>query len=268
MKNQKPQKRKTWLLTLSIIMTAIVSLSLINTTFATNNNLKKIKGSSTPKLHGGTADNGYIVFVANGRFESVDGSILKDGIVNGDGLNFQKNVMNRTNDEINELRQEAINFFNQRFGIDVETNTSIIFTGYEMDPRINLKAFTVSGEKVPANGYPVDDGGWAIIITDPAGITLGGSWDGFHIPANSMLLFGEVVINTDSDIINVHYESDTPFVLDQFNAAQVRFKSENNKFGEGSIGGIARLNMLNSESLLLQVDIKNILTAPGILSEF
>ena len=246
--------KKTWLSTLLLIM-SMIGLMLSNMAIA-----------STPKLPGSSADRALIVFVANGRFESTDGSIFKDGIVEGDGMNFQKNVMNRTDEEIETLKQEAVDFFLQRFGINVYTSSSIVFTGYEMDPRINLKAFTVSGEKVPTTGFPVDDGGWAVIVTDPAGLTLGGAWAGSHIPAGSMLLHGEVVFSADSKRINVHYESDTPFIMDQFKAAQVRFKADNEKFGEAAIGGIARIMLLDPETLELQVDIKNILTAPGILS--
>ncbi len=268
MKNIKQAKKLNWVF--AAVVAALSTLAVVPNAYSYGYKHKYFDVTPAIKTPSGTADDGYIVFVANGRFQSADGSFMKDGIVGGDGVDFQKNIMGRSDSEIADLESQAIEFFANRFGVDVENNPDIIFTGYEVDPGINLRAYTVAGQSVPSSGWHVDDGGWAVFVVNPEGITLGGAWEGFHLPANSALFFGDYKINgtdkfgRDKDIV-IHYESDIPFIMGQFGAGQIRCKTDSDKYGVGAAGGAARFTILNDD-LLMQVDAKNIITFPGVQS--
>lgn len=179
--------------------------------------------------------NKYIIFMANGIYESVDGSILVDGLIVGDGMGFQKDIMERSDDEIEEVRQDALDFFAERYGVDPISNTEdFYFTGYQIDPRIDYRAYTASREAAPAEGWETFDGGYAVVVTNPEGVTLGGEYEGIHIQAGALLVFGEYKIMRDGskEPIVLRYRSVQPAT-----DGLIRCEFENDKYGAGLGGG-------------------------------
>lgn len=265
MKQNRLIFRKAKLLLVFAVVT-VLGMTFANTVSAQGHHNTNAKGvTPTPD---GTASKGYLAFIGNGRFRSVDGSIMKDGLVMGDGLDFQHNVRGRSDEEIEARRAEAVAFFKDRFGIDVEIHPGIVFTGYEVDPRINMRAYVVSGENVSKEGWKIDDGGFGAFVVDSAGVTLSGAWEGVHLPAASVLFFGEYVIRAEredgeKEELVIHYESDIPFTRDQFGAGKVLYKAISEEFGRGFAGGITRFQFLDDD-FLLQLDVRNIVTFPGI----
>ena len=125
-----------------------------------------------------------------------------------DGDYFHKVIMDRTDAEIAILEVLAKDFYLQRFGIDVDDPDNvgrIVFQRWTVDPRMNYRNYVAAGKKVPAGGWFIYDGGWAVVIIDPNGYTLGGEWDGYHTQPDTLLFFGNYRImetNASGRVVN------------------------------------------------------------------
>lgn len=119
----------------------------------------------------------------------------------------------RSDAEIEQDRANAIEFFQQRFGIDVVDNENVMFTSFTFDPRNEYRAYVVAGRDVPPEGWVVRDGGWSVAVTNPDGLTLGGEYEGVQVPQGSMMVFGDYNIDVPGeDPIIIHYQSGGPII--------------------------------------------------------
>jgi len=109
---------------------------------------------------------------------------------------FQTEVMGRSAAEIEADRQAAIAFYQRRFGLDFsggDTDGAASFGPFMDARRNNYRAYTISGENVPGDGWFVDGGGWMVQI-GAGGMTLHGSYGGAGgqaVPQGSGMVFGE-----------------------------------------------------------------------------
>jgi hypothetical protein len=128
------------------------------------------------------------------RFDEFD-EFMPDAIED-----FQKAVRGRTDEEIEAFRLEALDYFKNIAGIDFadpETAQRWLLMPFYTDPRAGIKCYTISGERTPADGWPVHDGGWRVILADPAGSVLGGEYDGVEVPFLTTFVYAEYVIERD-----------------------------------------------------------------------
>lgn len=101
----------------------------------------------------------YLVFMANGVFSPEE--MMRDGAT------FQHGVMGRSPEEVAANKAEAVAFFAERFGVDFSTSDhvqGINLFGFELTPDANYRAYTISGETLPSDGWVVRDGdgpGWS-----------------------------------------------------------------------------------------------------------
>lgn len=207
----------------------------------------------------------YLEFIGTGQFLSVDGGIFVDGLFDGDGMHWQKTIMQRTNEQIEERRLAAIEYFEVRYGIQIEGNDSVYFTGFEVDPRSHFRVYTFSGRDVPPEGWSMRLGGWGVFVFDPDGIPLGGEFEGQHAPSGAGILFGDYNILTDSsEEIIIHYEMSQPLILNQFGGAVLEFDIFSDEFGEGVSGGSRSTTVPDpSNPRLIQQDVKVVFSFPG-----
>ncbi len=127
-----------------------------------------------------------MTFISTRPFDSVDGTFFLDGMVDGDGMDFFKNVMGLTDAEIDEKRENAIAFYMDRFGLDVN-DPRLYLTGFQIDPAADYRVVMMSGKRNNVGkGLPIVDGGFALAVVDPEGIELGGEFEGTHVPAGTM----------------------------------------------------------------------------------
>lgn len=217
----------------------------------------------------------YIVFLGDGVYKSVDGSIMTGGIANANeaGLKFQRKIMERTEDEIEIHRNKALDFFMERFGIDPENDPGILFTAYEVNPKNKIRAHTISGEDVPRRGWVVHDGGFMALVVNPEGMTLGSEFDGVHVTPNTAFVFGEYKVmkkrteKVKNKIVKVkdpfviRYRSKEPLVFSQFGSG-IRCELDNDDFGPGFNGGMFGPVQLGNG--YLQPNIKAVLTFPPL----
>jgi hypothetical protein len=138
-------------------------------------------------------------------------------------IEIQTQVMGGSSAEIEADRQAAVAFYNQRFGLDFcggDTDGAASFGPFTDARRNNYRAYTVSGENVPADGWFVDGGGWMVRI-GLGGMMLHGSYggaDGQAVPQGSAMVFGECFIHRPAgqsarlDPIIIHFESERPII--------------------------------------------------------
>lgn len=138
----------------------------------------------------------YLTYIANG----VSSTTVPHPEVPGcdglmcDGTYFQTEIMQRDAATIDALEAQAADFYLTRFGVDVHDPANagrILFRRFMLDPRLEYRAYHVSGHKAPSEGFVVRDGGWVMITLDPAGYTLGGEFAGTTVAPGTMFFYGE-----------------------------------------------------------------------------
>ncbi len=183
--------------------------------------------------------NGFLVFMATGAIPVADSFFL-------DGQIFQQQIMHRTPAQIAQNRAEALDYFEDRFGlVDAESHPDLAFFGFYADPRIDYRAYVVSGRKVPSEGWEVHDGGWIALVTNPAGTTLGGAFPGRHVPVNTVFSFGDYNIEVTKhgkgkqpDPIIINYRCNNPLVPTFSGGEVFDCALESDEFGEGLGQGV------------------------------
>jgi hypothetical protein len=199
----------------------------------------------------------FLVYMANGIYDPNDADYTVP-----DGAYFHRDIMGRSDDEIEQNRADAIAFFKQRFGIDVVDNEDVMFTSFTFDPRNEYRAYVIAGRDVPPEGWTVRDGGWSAAVVNPDGLTLGGEYDGVHVPQGAMMVFGDYNIDVPGeDPIIIHYQSGGPiFPTDQGIQFHCELISED--FGQGLAQGISA-GAVQADGLF-HANVRNVLTFPGL----
>ena len=134
----------------------------------------------------------FMNYMANGIWDPNDPHYTPP-----DGEYFHRVIRGRSEEEMAEVRDAAAAFFHTVYGVDVdapEMQGRVVLEPFMFDPRMDIRAFTISGETIPPEGVPIEDGGFRMIVLDPDGITLGGDFQGVAVPQFTVGLFGEWVI--------------------------------------------------------------------------
>ncbi|MDT8304374.1 MAG: hypothetical protein RRC07_00445 [Anaerolineae bacterium] len=206
-----------------------------------------------------------LVYMADGIFDPSTGpsaAELSDW--------FHKDVMGRTDAEIEAERQNALEYFEAQFGLDLELADVMSFG---QDPRTQYRAYKITGYNVPEEGWLVRDGGFMVNLA--AGTTLYGEFggaDGVTLPGDGMIVYGEYNIDVtapgignDPEDIIIHYQSESPIVPNgEFGTAFLcRVTSDHfEDFGGGLAQGVFRNHM--TEDGRQVSNIRNVLTFPGL----
>lgn len=183
---------------------------------------------------------------------------------------FHKDVMGRSDAEIEAERQKALAHFESQFGLDLEPED---VQAFGQDPRTDYRAYKITGYDVPEEGWLVRDGGFRVAI--PAGTTLHGEYggeDGITLPSDGFIVFGEYNIdvtgpgNSDrrEDII-IHYESESPIVPSPDFGTAFLCRVTSDSF-EDHGGGLAQgvFKMHTTEDGRQISNIRNVITFPGL----
>jgi hypothetical protein len=189
---------------------------------------------------------------------------------------YQQTVMGWTSAQAAEKQAEADEYFLSAFGIP--SGSSVAFG---VDPRNEYRAYFISGENVPPEGWVVRDGGFNVTIGDDGsgGMILHGTWGGAAgrwVPKGTFVVFGFYNIavtgpgrgsgNDDTAArapIIIHYQSAEPIIPNRFQAGilfQCHLSSSD--FGEGLAQGISIPHKRADGKTI--ADIRNILTFPGL----
>lgn len=184
---------------------------------------------------------------------------------------FHKTIMGRSDAAVAAEKVRAEQYFLQTFGIPLGTSAA-----FGLDPRNEYRAYFISGENVPPQGWVVRDGGFMVTI-GPGGMTLFGTWGGpggRWVPEGTVVVFGDYNIAVtgpgrgrpdDANIrrqILIHYESVEPIIPHPHQDGiffQCRLLSA--EFGTGLAQGISIPRTRNGNVV---ANIRNILTFPGL----
>ena len=204
----------------------------------------------------------YMVFMADGVVDSLAG-------LAGDGESFHRNVMGRTPAEIDDNKREAADFFRQRFGLDFSTGDvagGVKLLPFAIPSKINLRAYTISGESIPATGWEVRDGGWAAMV-GPGGATLYGAWGGVAgtwVPEGTSMPFGEYSIDVEAldgshgDPIVLRYQGFTPVAPMVGSTPMFNCELNSAEFGRGQALGVFDVRVRGDGTVHMLV--RNVLT--------
>jgi hypothetical protein len=172
---------------------------------------------------------GYAVLMAQGLFDPSQPhpEIPGCAAMFCDGEYFQSVIMGRSAQEIADQRAMAVQHFTDHFGMNADDPANqgrLLLIEYMLDPRNNYRVYSMAGERVPAEGWEVRDGGWQLVVIDPNGFELGGDYPGLTIPPSSLVLFGDYNFlatkpngTPDREIV-YHYQSAEPVVPTFFGA--------------------------------------------------
>ena len=206
----------------------------------------------------------YLVYMANGVFDpDAEGP---------DGDFWQREIMGRSDAEIAENQAQAEQFFMERFGLDfsqaqlqegskeIEGATMMSFM---LNPNREYRAYTISNEAVPSEGWVVRDGGWRVDFSSD--VTVYGNWGGTEgtlVPAGSFVVFGDYNIEVpDGENIVIHYESGSPITPNEDGTMMFICDLSHPEWGEGLAQGVVNPGM--TEDGRAHANIRNVLTFPG-----
>jgi len=182
--------------------------------------------------------------------------------------------MGRSTAEIEADRQAAIAFYRRRFGLDFsggDSDGAASFGPFMDARRNNYRAYTVSAENIPAEGWFVDGGGWMVQI-GAGGMTLHGSYGGAGgqaVPQGSAMVFGEYFIHRRAgrsgrlDPIIIHFESERPIIGRPDGVISFQCALSHPKWGPGVAEGVAVPPLLLDDGRV-KVAVRNVLTFPPI----
>ena len=154
------------------------------------------------------------------------------------------------------------------------------FQSFTFNPAHNYRAYSISGEAVPSEGWVVRDGGFSATVVAAGGVTLGGQFRGVHVPKGTSFAFGDyniLVSEPDDDRqgddrqreIILHYRSGDPIFADQFGVSAFRCGLVNSEtdlgLTESSWAGMAQGVVRPPQNLpdgRVKVSIRNVLTFP------
>lgn len=188
-----------------------------------------------------------------------------------DAEEFQREVMGRSTAEIEADKSGAEEFFLQRFGLDFTATDSELFGTEESDgatfgplvvaDAFNYRSYVVSGERVPAEGWQVRDGGWIATLTEDTVLhgEYGGS-EGKAVSAGAIFVFGNYNIKVErpnkeghpDETIVIHYESGGPIIADADGVTSFICDLSHEEWGAGQARGIVTASG----------DVRNVLTFP------
>lgn len=196
---------------------------------------------------------------------------------------FHKDIMGRTDEDINMTKEEAMAYFNETFGLNSTNSPEPV--AYGMDPRNDYRAYYISGMEIPAEGWVVRDGGFMVNLTNET--TLYGTWggpEGKVVPVGSLFVYGDYNINastadnvspdnvsptvtpTPAEPIVIHYQSVEPAVPDMVNNGTTFRCTAIASWGEGIAQVIAYPQTVTNTSTnvtMIQANTRDIQTYPA-----
>ena len=198
-----------------------------------------------------------MMFMANGQTGLDGGEVF-------DFDEFQFEVMGRSQAEVDQNLQDAKDFYLQRFGLDVDNDPGLFLQPFALSRDARYRAYMISDDRVPSAGWEVRDGGYALVVVDPAGRTLGGEFAGQFAPAGSVAAFG------DYNILKVNHGGQAFGEIVMSYRSQVMIQPEadgtvtfacllsSDEYGEGLAQGSAR-TVVDGDGVLTY-NYRNVLT--------
>ncbi len=185
-----------------------------------------------------------------------------------DGEYFQRTIMGRDDLELALFTAEAKDFFEQRFGVDVDDPAlegRIAFNLFMTNPDWQYRMYTSSDVRTPSAGWPVRDGGYVLMVLDPEGVDLGGEFEGSSAPAGSVMFYGNYNIligngpRRNRELVML-FKSTRPAQIQSDGSVSLLCELEHEDWGSG-FAAVSVANVALSDTLVQGVG-RNVLTFP------
>ena len=147
---------------------------------------------------------GYITYIGNGE-AGLDSLNFVD--IGPEAITCFQDVLGRDQAEIGQHLQDAISWSQMNMGLTVtpldgqgnpvNPNASAWALPYSLRSDVGVRAYVVSGEKVPSSGWQVRDCGWQIVCVNPNGCPLSNDFAGQNLNPGSGFAYGDYVILAD-----------------------------------------------------------------------
>ncbi|MDQ2987270.1 MAG: hypothetical protein M3R13_11245 [Armatimonadota bacterium] len=193
----------------------------------------------------------YLVYMAEMRLNGEP--LLLKGPADVDV--FQRAIMGRSPAQIAQNKAAAEAFFLQRYGLDftqtapnamgVESISGAMLSGFRLNPKANYRAYTISEERVPGQGWEVRDGGWSVVLEGDQ-LVFGeyGGASGKLVKDGAMIVFGDYNIaadrpgrHNDRPII-IQYFSGSPIIADMDGVTSFVCDVAHPQWGAGKARGL------------------------------
>ncbi|MEM6472037.1 MAG: hypothetical protein AAF802_20925 [Planctomycetota bacterium] len=215
--------------------------------------------------------NGVAVFMANGIFDPSD-----DSYVAPTGEDFDRTILCRDDEAIALRKQESIDYFLERFGVDFNESdfalggAAVLFQTYQ-DPRWNYRCYKLPDRIVPRSGLIVHDCQWVMFLA--ADVTLFGSWggsDGEFVPAGSVAVDGEYVIQGTNQYRfnhprNIYIRFNSVIPIENAASGNIKFDCQLSSDDYGLGAALGRQESYDLPDGSTQISINNVLQFPAPL---
>jgi hypothetical protein len=206
-------------------------------------------GACSPTLPLGAGASQTIDIVADGTFDpNVAPDALPDAVATAipgrwASTYVAETVLGWTPEQIAEDRAAGRAFLADRYGLDVDDPAyagRLTTVDTTLDPRTGFRVVHSSLFDVPPDGLASWNLATLVVASDPAGVPLGGAFEGETLAAGEAVLFGAYVFPTEDGVFRVAYRSLLPAVV-QDGALVWTCEVESDVFGAGVAQGLAVL---------------------------
>lgn len=204
----------------------------------------------------------FAVFIADG--------VVPPGVspaLNGD-LSFFFDVMDWDQATFDAWKAEKLLVAETRWGIpDPENNPNVSLQIGTTNPILDYRVVTFSDRRVPTTGWKNREGFINLVVTNPAGLTLGGVFNGLTVPAGTIVGGGGIYnievtnkqgVPTGEEIV-IDFDTQEPLLLLPAGFAFGFFCAvDSDDFGDGLAQGITALVPQPDGSL--KTNVRNVVT--------
>ena len=202
---------------------------------------------------------------------------LLDPIIDSD-LSFFKDIMLFTDKEIESVTQDAVDFFNTRFGLDFSQSTpdalgqrafenatlAPFFLSPEIQYTITFNRWILNG-KISTQCFENRDGGFMVSFAGQQQLfgSYGGE-EGIPISPGDVVVYGFYNLPVyEQQPIVIQYNSGTPFRFEPVDGfGIINCELHHRILGEGVAQGVFRVTETGEDGMV-HVSIRNLFTFPG-----
>jgi hypothetical protein len=186
-------------------------------------------------------------------------------------LSFYTDVMGWDQAEIDAWRADKMAMTEVRWGIpDPESNPNVVVQIGTTSPAIGYHAVAWSDRKVPEEGWPIREGFLNMVVTNPAGLDLGGEFTGIHVPMGTIIGGGGMYNlqvtdkhgNATGEEIVLDFDTQEPMWLNPSNHFAFGFgffcELNSEEYGDGLAQGI--ITLIPQPDGSLKTNARNVVT--------
>lgn len=199
---------------------------------------------------------GAIVFIADGTWDPLDPNHVPTTFEQA-----QRELWGFDDAAIAQYVTDSNAFFLERFGIDVDDPAlaeRISVGELVVDERANYRVVSMSGRVVPREGWKVTDVTRSVAITDPAGLELGGEFEGIVAPVGAMITVGRYTFASDEgETFHIDFRSASFIAFNGVGTAVAHCELTSEAFGPGE--AFVAVRQQQSPSGEVTMDLRNVL---------